>query len=75
MQAETRARQIVASALDIQGEITIDDDMVTLAAWNSLSHARLMLELEAELGRELSGEEVASIVSVAAVARLLGAGD
>lgn len=72
MNAEHRAMALVASALDIQGPITASDDMNSLAAWSSLSHARLVLEMEAELGRQLTGEEVAGIVSVAAVAKLLG---
>lgn len=62
---------LVASALDIQGAVAITDDMNSLAAWSSLTHARLVLELEAELGRELTGEEVAGITSVSAVAALL----
>lgn len=72
MSAEPRAMALVASALDIQGAISPSDDMHSLAAWSSLAHARLALELEAELGRELTGEEVASITSVSAVAKLLG---
>ncbi len=72
MNTEVRAMALVASALEIQGAISATDDMNSLAAWTSLAHARLVLEVEAELGRELSGEEVASIISVSAVASLLG---
>lgn len=72
MTAELRAARLVARALDIQASVLPSDDMNSLAAWSSLAHARLALELEAELGRELTGEEVAGITSVAAVARLLG---
>ncbi len=72
MTAGDRAAAIVARALEIQGTVSIADGMHTLPAWNSLAHARLMLELEAELGRQLDSEELAGIVSVAAVARLLG---
>ena len=71
MTADDRAIALVASALEIQGTVSIGDDMSSLAAWNSLAHARLMLEVEAALGRELTGEEVANIVSVEAVANLL----
>jgi len=63
---------LVASALDIQGPVSASDDMHSLAAWSSLAHARLALEVEAELGRQLTGEEVAGITSVSAVAKLLG---
>lgn len=72
MSAELRAAALGARALDIQGAVLPGDDMDSLAAWSSLAHARLALELEAELGRELTGEEVATITSVAAVAKLLG---
>ena len=72
MTTEARAVALVASALEIQGTISIADDMNSLAAWTSLAHARLVLEVEAELGRQLTGEEVAGIVSVSAVASLLG---
>ena len=72
MTAEDRAVALVANALEIQGTVSLNDDMSSLAAWNSLAHARLMLEVEAALGRELTGEEVANIVSVEAVANLFG---
>ena len=72
MTAELRAARLVAQALDIQGSVVASDDMNSLAAWSSLGHARLVLEVEAALGRRLTGEEVAGITSVAAVARLLG---
>ncbi|HEV2513903.1 MAG TPA: hypothetical protein VGV07_01525 [Devosia sp.] len=72
MSSELRAAGLVARALDIQASVSVNDDMNSLAAWSSLAHARLVLELEAELGRQLTGEEVAGIISVAAVARLLG---
>ena len=72
MTAEDRAVALVANALEIQGTVSLNDDMSSLAAWNSLADARLMLEVEAALGRELTGEEVANIVSVEAVAKLFG---
>jgi acyl carrier protein len=72
MNAELRAAELVARALDIQGAVSAADDMNSLAAWSSLAHARLVLEVEGELGRELTGEEVADITSVSAVASLLG---
>ena len=74
MTAELRAAALVAEALDIQGTVSVTDDMNSLAAWSSLAHARLVLEVEAELGRQLTGEEVAGITSVAAVAGLLTSG-
>lgn len=65
------ATAIVARALDIQGEVRADDDMLSLPAWTSLTHVKLIMELEAVLGRELSGEEIGTLDSVEAVAALL----
>lgn len=68
------AAALVARALDIQGTVSPDDDMVSLAAWTSLTHVRLIMEIEAVLGRELSADEIASIDSVRSVAALLASG-
>lgn len=66
-----RARRLLARALEIQGEVAPDAGVATLPAWDSLGHTRLVLELEAELGRRLTSEEIVSIDSVGALARLL----
>jgi acyl carrier protein len=73
MTPESRAAAIVARALGIQGEVPPEADMTSLPAWDSMSHVALLLELEQELGRPLATEEVASIDSVRAVARLFAA--
>ena len=65
------ATAIVARALDIQSEVRADDDMLSLPAWTSLTHVKLIMELETALGRELSGEEIGTLDSVEAVAALL----
>lgn len=75
MPTSRRAAALTARALDIQREIGIDDTMATLPAWNSLAHIRLILELEAEIGRALEADEIASLDSVRAVAAVLGAAD
>jgi acyl carrier protein len=62
---------LVARALDIQGAVSLDDDMQSLAAWTSLTHVKLIMEIEAALGRELTADEVGSVDSVRAVAQLL----
>ncbi|HEX4297934.1 MAG TPA: hypothetical protein VHZ56_07910 [Devosia sp.] len=72
MTTDADATSLVARALDVQGAVSIDDTMATLPAWTSLSHVRLVLEIEAALGREITADEIASIDSVRAVARLLG---
>jgi acyl carrier protein len=71
MTAEDRARTLTARALEIQGEIDPGASVATLAAWDSLGHTRLVFELEAALGRTLSSEEIVSIDSVRAVAKIL----
>ena len=65
------ATAIVARALDIQGDVGPDDDMLSLPAWTSLTHVKLIMELEATLGRELTGDEIGTLDSVKAVATLI----
>lgn len=62
---------LVARALDIQGSVSLDDDMASLPAWTSLTHVKLILEIEAAIGRVLTAEEIGSIDSVRAVAAVL----
>ncbi|MBK8085300.1 MAG: acyl carrier protein [Devosia sp.] len=71
MHPEAGACAIVAEALGQQEAVEITDDMITLTAWDSLAHMRLMLGIEAALGRSLTADEIASITSVRDVARLL----
>mgnify|MGYP003383456380 CR=1 FL=1 len=65
------ATAIVARALDIQADVGPDDDMLSLPAWTSLTHVKLIMELEATLGRELTGDEIGTLDSVKAVATLI----
>jgi acyl carrier protein len=71
LDAESIACAIVARALKHQGNVTIDDDVTTLGAWDSLAHMAIILEMEAQTGRQLDPEEVAGIGSVRAVAELI----
>jgi acyl carrier protein len=71
MNAELRACQLVATALRLQRAVTLDDDMTSLAEWDSLSHMAIVLELETEAGRRLSPEEIVLVTSVRAIAELL----
>jgi len=68
-----RATLIVADALGVQAAITLEDGIDTLPAWDSLGHLRIVLAIEAELGRALVPEEIAGLVGVASVAALLEA--
>lgn len=69
--AETRAGDIVAGALKMEAGVAIDDTLATLPAWDSLAHLSIVLEIEAVLGRPLTGDEIVGIDSVRAVASLL----
>lgn len=67
---------LMANALDLPAR-EIDNDM-TLAgsdAWSSLSHMRLILSLEEEIGRRLGPDEIISVVSAHAVETLLSKAD
>ena len=44
----------------------------SLEAWDSLGHMRLLLAIEAKLGRELTMEEATSLTALSDVERLLG---
>jgi acyl carrier protein len=69
------ARQLVAGALDLQpAEVADDSDVETLPAWDSLGHVKVILALEAALGRTLGSGELAQIRGVADVGRLLRGG-
>jgi acyl carrier protein len=70
---ESRAVAIIARAFNIQGEVPLDADMLSLPAWDSMNHVALLLEIETELGRPLRAEELGSIDSVRSIARLLAA--
>lgn len=71
MKAEDRACEIVASTLKLEGRVALNDTMETLHGWDSLSHMRLVLEIEEVLGRPLAAEEIVSILSVQSVATIL----
>lgn len=70
--SDAQARAVLAEVfglelVDIEGDASIE----TLAAWNSLAHMRLILELERRLGHELAPETVIEIASLDDVAALL----
>lgn len=69
---EARAAAIIARAFNIQGEVPVDADMLSLPAWDSMNHVALLLEIEKELGRPLRSDELGGIDSVRSIARLLG---
>ncbi len=66
------ASRLIATALDLQSLPGPDERMDTLPAWSSLGHVRIVMELEATLGRVLTAEEIVSLYSVRSVAKILG---
>ena len=66
------ARALVAKALERPLEsIPADGGLETISAWDSLGHVRILLEIEAETGRMLDSEMIATMRSVVDVARAL----
>jgi acyl carrier protein len=66
------ARAFVAGVLELPMEMVPPDGNVdTIPAWDSLGHVRLLLEIEAETGRPLDTNIIATLRSVEDVARVL----
>jgi len=69
--ADLRARRVIANALKCPLDaVSPDAGVDTLPQWDSIGHVNIILEVEADLGRKLSPEEIAGIGSVADVALL-----
>jgi len=66
------ARSLVAGALATPlQDIPSDGSIHTIPAWDSLGHVRVLMALEAEIGRPLSSDAIAALASVADVAAAL----
>lgn len=66
------ARVLAAEAIGVPADLLRDDAAIgSLEAWDSLAHMRLLLAIEEALGRELTPEEAANVLSLADVERLL----
>lgn len=69
--AALKARKAIASALKCSLDLIGPDASVeSLPQWDSIGHVNIILEIETELRRKLSPEEIAGIGSVADVALL-----
>ncbi len=66
------AKTLLADAIGAS-EVDIPDDarVTNYGGWDSIAHLRLMLALEAHLGRELDSEEAVGIESLQDVATFL----
>jgi acyl carrier protein len=70
------AKTLLARALNVAGaDIADHTSPATLAAWDSIGHMRLVLELEAVMKRDLSGDEIAGLMSLADVETLMAHAD
>nr|MBA3448533.1 acyl carrier protein [Pseudaminobacter sp.] len=63
------ARAFVARVLDLLTQaVPFDGGVDTIPAWDSLGHVRILLAIEAETGRALDSELVATLRTVEDVA-------
>ena len=70
--AAGNVRALVASALGILiDEVKDDSSILTLDAWDSMGHMRIILEIEQATGKELHTEQILNIESVTDVSQLL----
>ena len=53
-------------------QIPDDAAIDSLPAWDSLGHMRIAAEIERRLGRMLSTEEIAGLLDLTSVAKILG---
>lgn len=69
---ETQARKLLAEALmTTTKEIPLDIRFDQSERWDSLAHMRIVLAVEALLGRSLETSEILSIESLASIAEIL----
>jgi acyl carrier protein len=68
------ACRIVAAVLNRPAESVAPGDRVgSLPGWDSIAHLNIVLAVEAELGRQLTPEEITAIGTVADLAGLIAA--
>lgn len=68
----TDARALLAEAVNLPDTaLGQDPKLGVLAGWDSLAHMRLILTLEARLGRQLSPIEIVSIEGLSDIEALL----
>jgi len=66
------ARALLAGALGCTvDEVPADSAIGTLPLWDSLAHIKVVLAVEERLGRNLTTDEILTIVSLDAIAALL----
>ena len=67
-----QARIILSNTLDIKVN-DIDDkaSMLDIETWDSLNHIKIVLEIEKEIHRKLSTEEIVSIYDLESIGKIL----
>ena len=66
------ARALLGEALGLPVDALHEDAGIdTIEAWDSRAHLRLVLSLEARLGKELAPETIVALTSLRDIARLL----
>ena len=73
MQFHNRAKALLAEAANVS---TVPDNarIGSFEPWDSLTHLRLILALEQQIGRQLDPDEAIRIESLDDIARLLNGG-
>lgn len=71
----TDARALVAAAIERPlDQVPADGTIADVPGWDSLGHMRVILAVEAALGRPIAGDEIVGLASVEAIDRLLNGG-
>ncbi len=72
MNAFDQARRIIAEALALPVDLApVDGSMETLPEWDSIGHVRIVLAVEAAIGRPLPPDAMFGAIDVRSVAALL----
>lgn len=70
--SEGRAREIVAGATGLDpASLSPSAGIDTLPEWDSIAHINIIMALEAASGRQVGVNEIAELVTVAAIAAYL----
>ncbi|MCO6499928.1 MAG: acyl carrier protein [Vicingus serpentipes] len=69
---EEKINQILADTLKVPLEKTLEDlTMDDVNNWDSLTHMNLIVAIEGELGIELSGDDIAEMISFNAIRKTI----
>ncbi|MEM7442363.1 MAG: acyl carrier protein [Pseudomonadota bacterium] len=67
------ARALVADAIDRPiDQVPVTGTIETVPGWDSLGHMRIILALEARLGRPLDANDILGLTSISAIQDVLG---